>query len=196
MRFLALGAASAIATVLSFGVEAADSPILLQRSDRPSMAWFGPRRLRLPKCSSSRVHQLGFPGIMVHQFGPRWSGIRPMPRCRRWLPRVSRPEPLCRHKGHAARYGAAGIAVAAGARTAHRTPNITPAPMGHPARSSTQTPRDLRNPTQARISRPVRRSTLGRFAACQFTKRPSRAGMARTSLPASIQPTVAPSRRQ
>jgi hypothetical protein len=33
---------------------------------------------------------------------------------------------------------------------------------------------------------------IGRFAACQFTKLPSRAGMARTSLPVSIQPTVGP----
>jgi len=36
---------------------------------------------------------------------------------------------------------------------------------------------------------------IGRFAACQFTKRPSRAGMDRTSLPVSIQPTTAASSR-
>jgi len=36
---------------------------------------------------------------------------------------------------------------------------------------------------------------IGRFAACQFTKRPNQAGMANTSLPLSIQPTDAPSSR-
>ena len=37
---------------------------------------------------------------------------------------------------------------------------------------------------------------IGRFAACQFTKQPSRAEVSRTSLPVSIQPTVAASSRQ
>ena len=35
---------------------------------------------------------------------------------------------------------------------------------------------------------------VGKFAACQFSKRPSRAAVSRTSLPVSIQPTVAPSK--
>jgi hypothetical protein len=35
-----------------------------------------------------------------------------------------------------------------------------------------------------------------RFASCQFDKQPSRAGMARTSLPLSIEPAVAPSSRR
>ena len=35
---------------------------------------------------------------------------------------------------------------------------------------------------------------VGKFAACQFSKRPSRAAVSRTSLPVSIQPTIAPSK--
>ncbi len=34
---------------------------------------------------------------------------------------------------------------------------------------------------------------IGKFAACQFSKRPSRAGVSRTLLPVSIQPTITPS---
>ena len=36
---------------------------------------------------------------------------------------------------------------------------------------------------------------IGRFATCEFTRRPSRAGLARTPMPVSIQPTTAASSR-
>jgi len=68
-------------------------------------------------------------------------------------PRFRLTEPTCRREQRAPRYGAAGIAVAAGSRAAHRVPNPMPAPMGRPVLKSIQTTRPLLNRTPVDIVR-------------------------------------------
>src|SRR6266404_3919192 len=138
MRLLALSAATAIATMISFSVSAADigypPPVVGQDqygvAPRPAVA--PPQVIIIPAPPQYNGASVPPPG----------SGLPRMASHCRWLPGLTSS-----HAQRAPRFGAAGIAVAVGSRVAHRVLSTTRASMNRPIRRSTPAPAFRQRPS-------------------------------------------------
>ena len=160
MRLIALGAASAIATILSFGVEAADfayPPSAVgppQYGVAPPSAVAPPQVLVVPGAPLAIPRYNGAPvppPVVAHSpYAEALPVAPPGVAPRTSLPPRAACDPVWRCGNSGCGWGPS---------CAPHPENYT-GPYGAPVRRSTQRPHELQSPTPAPMGRPVRKSTL------------------------------------